>query len=106
MMADTAATNDVLTSMDLVNPCWELLKEKHGLAPRIKSLAGKRIGLLDNRKDTASVILKRLASRLEAEYGAVTALYHTKVVYSRRAEPSMLDEFVSKCDFVITATGA
>ena len=105
-MADNATTNDVLASMDLINPCWELLKEKHGLAPRITSLSGKRAGLLDNRKDNADVILKRLAARLEAGHGTVTSLYRTKVVYSRRAESSMLDELAANCDFVITSTGA
>lgn len=105
-MADNAATNDILASMDLINPCWELLKETHHLAPRINALSGKRAGFLDNRKDNADVVLKRLASRLEADYGTVTSLYRTKAVYSRRAESPMLDEFAHNCDFVITATGA
>ena len=99
-------TNDILQGMDLVNPCWELLDDKHQLAPRISALAGKRAGLLDNRKDNADVILKHLASRLEAGHGTVTSLYRTKVVYSRRAEPSVLDELARNCDFVSTSTGA
>lgn len=105
-MAEKAAATDVLAGMDLIDPCWELPGDKHRLAPRINALSGKRAGFLDNRKDNADVILKRLASRLEADYGTVTSLYRTKAVYSRRAEPSMLDELVHHCDFVITATGA
>jgi hypothetical protein len=79
---------------------------KHRLAPRITDLTGKRAGFLDNRKDNADVILKHIGAQLEAQYGASTAMYATKVVYSRRAEPAVLDELAAKCDFVITATGA
>lgn len=107
-LAMTESTNmkSLIAALDLVNPCWELAKEKIELAPRLQTLSGKRAGFLDNRKDTADIILKRIGSRLESDCGAVQSTYHTKAVYSRRAEVSILDELARTCDFVITATGA
>ena len=97
---------DLIKELDLVNPCWEPLVSKVKLAPRLGNLTGKRAGFLDNRKDTANVLLNRIAERLQAQHGTTTALYSTKIVYSRRAEPAMLDELAANCDFVITAAGA
>jgi len=102
----TKETAGLVAELDLVNPCWEPLATKHRLAARIGDLTGKRAGFLDNRKDNADVLLKHIGAQLEARYGASTAMYATKVVYSRRAEPAVLDELAAKCDFVITATGA
>ena len=95
-----------IRDLDLVNPCWEPLASRFKLAPRLRDLEGKRAGFLDNRKDTADVILKHIRARLEEEHGTRTTLYATKIVYSRRAEPSTLDELAANCDFVITAAGA
>lgn len=105
-MTESTSVKSLIAALDLVNPCWELTKDNISLAPRLPTLSGKRVGFLDNRKDTADIILKRIGSRLESDCGAVMSTYHTKSVYSRRAEASMLDELARTCDFVITATGA
>ncbi|HEX2170879.1 MAG TPA: hypothetical protein VHL09_00335 [Dehalococcoidia bacterium] len=102
----TATKPDIVTRYDLVDPTREQPEQGRRIAPRLASLAGKRVGILDNRKDNADVILKRVAERLERDCGTRTALYRTKVVYSRRAEPAMLDELAAECDLVITAVGA
>ena len=105
-MANIEPSDPILGSLDLVNPCWEPQAAALTLAPRLQTLAGKRVGLLDNRKDNADVILKRIGLRLEQDFGAKPALYRTKPVYSRRAEAAVLDELAAACDLVITSTGA
>ena len=102
----TTLKPDLVTALDLVDPTFELPDQTRRAAPRLESLAGKRAGFLDNRKDNADVILKRVAERLERDYGTRTTLYRTKIVYSRRAEAAMLDELAADCDFVVTAIGA
>ena len=101
-----AKESGLAAELDLVDPCWESMTTKHRLAARISDLTGKRAGFLDNRKDNADVLLKHIGAQLESRYGASTAMYATKIVYSRKAEPATLDELAAKCDFVITATGA
>lgn len=97
---------DLVTLYDLVNPALELPATGKRRAPRLDRLAGKRAGFLDNRKDNADTILRRVAERLERDHGTTTALYRTKIVYSRRAEPALLDELAADCDFVVTSVGA
>jgi hypothetical protein len=48
------------------------------LAPAPSVLAGKRIGILDNTKPNAGVLLQRLALRLAERTGAEVALVETK----------------------------
>ena len=102
----TATKPDLISALDLVDPTYELPDQQRRKAPRLDGLAGKRAGFLDNRKDNADIILKRVAERLERDYGTSTGLYPTTVVCSRRAEPAMLDELAANCDFVVTAIGA
>lgn len=102
----TATKPSLIERLDLVDPTYDVPEAGKRRAPRLDGLAGKRAGFLDNRKDNADVILKRVAERLEAEYGVQTALYRTKHVYSRRADPAMLDELTANCDFVVTSVGA
>lgn len=48
------------------------------LAPPLPVLAGKRIGILDNTKPNAGLLLGRLAQRLAARTGASVALVEKK----------------------------
>ena len=49
-----------------------------GLAPSRPVLAGRRIGILDNTKPNADVLLGRLADRLAERTGAEVVLVETK----------------------------
>ncbi len=105
-MSTPKVTNPILAGLDLIDPCLEASKSRLALAKRLGTLSGRRIGLLDNRKDNADVILKRIAARLEQDFGATAGLYRMKPVYSRRAEPSVIEELAANSDFVVTSTGA
>ncbi len=48
------------------------------LAPSPSVLAGCRIGILDNQKPNADVLLRRLADRLAERTGAEVTRYETK----------------------------
>ena len=49
-----------------------------GLAPPAGVLAGKRIGILDNSKPNAALLLERLADRLAARTGATVSVVERK----------------------------
>lgn len=65
-------------------------------------LAGLTIGLLDNEKEQADVILARVAGFLERR--GATSLGAAKWSQSVVATPEVLDRF-DGCDLVITALG-
>jgi hypothetical protein len=100
--------NDVveqLRRLGLLDPTDQEVRQQHTLAPRLAELRGKVGGFLDNRKQNANVLLEQVAARLSAEYGMAEALHRTKFIYSRLAEPDIIDELAERCDFVVAAIG-
>ncbi len=75
-------------------------------APRLTSLRGKRVGLLDNRKEKADIFLSTLAERLAERLTLAAVIHRRKPAYSRVAPPAIIEELCQTCDCVITAMGA
>lgn len=75
------------------------------LAPRPRSLAGLRIGLLANSKPFSHELLALVAERLRKDYGAGNVREWTKRTFSVVAPSSLLDEVAAQCDAVLTAIG-
>jgi hypothetical protein len=72
------------------------------LAKRRASLGGLRIGVLDNSKPNADVLLGRVAELLAARAGGATIRSWTKPGSSRPA--LMIDEIASSVDVVLTGS--
>jgi hypothetical protein len=72
------------------------------LAKRRSSLDGLRIGVLDNSKPNADVLLHRVAELLAARTGDVTIRSWTKPGSSRPA--SMIEEIAASVDVVLTGS--
>lgn len=91
--------------LGLLDPTDQEVLQRRMLAPRLAVVRGKVGGFLDNRKQNASILLAHIAERLRTEYGMAAAVHHAKFIYSRVAEPSIIDELAERCDFVVTAIG-
>jgi hypothetical protein len=75
-------------------------------AARRADLAGARIGLLENTKHNADLLLTRLGELLVTEHGAAeVALMRTKQAFALPAPDDLVAEFVGSCDVVITGVG-
>jgi hypothetical protein len=79
--------------------------ERAALAPRPSSLAGKRLGVLDNTKWNANRLLRKTASRLDAEFGFVAVNYYKKESFSKNAAPELIAQIAAENDIVLTAIG-
>ena len=93
-----------LAEMDLIDPT-HLATTEHRTAPRLDGLAGKRAALLDNRKGNADRLLDRIGELLVADHGVASVDRVNKFIYSRRAEPELLDQIAADYDFVVAAVG-
>ena len=93
------------TAAYLLSPLGEREVERHPIAPRLTSLAGKTIGLLDNTKKNADLLIKAAGDMLIAEHGVAEVLYRRKLGSSPAAPAAMLDELAAACDAVINAYG-
>jgi urease gamma subunit len=75
------------------------------LAPRPMDLTGKVVGLLDNTKEQADVILETVAEILRSRYGVADVIIRRKEAFSRPATAALLDEMAKKVQVAATALG-
>lgn len=88
----------------LLSPIGLNTIERHPIAPRLATLKGKKIGLLDNTKKNADLLLKAAGEILQRKHGVAEVIYRRKVSSSPGAPEAMLDELAT-CDAVINAYG-
>ena len=73
------------------------------LAPRLASLRGARIGILDNCKEFSDVVLRGVADALQREFGVEQVKFWQKS-YLGIASP-YAQEMAAQCDAVINGVG-
>jgi len=73
------------------------------LAPRLGTLIGARIALLDNCKEFADLVLKGAAGVIEREF-AVKELRFWRKGYPAKRAP-FIEELAQSCDAVINGVG-
>lgn len=89
----------------LVNPTTEATAAAFDGAPRLPSLAGSRLGIIDDSKKNADVLLEELAEVLRTRYEIGEVRWLRKPSASRPADPKALKDLVEHCDAVIIAVG-
>jgi hypothetical protein len=75
------------------------------LAPRPSSLAGLRVGLLDNTKPNASALLTAVADELRRRWGVASSTMYTKSYFGTPAPPSQIRAIRADCDVVVAGIG-
>lgn len=89
-------------SVMIVNPQGVRLVQHKSLAARPASVAGLTVGLLDNNKPAADVLLKSIGAAL-VELGAAGVVYRQK---SHPAGPSpYIEELAGSVDVAVSALG-
>ena len=89
----------------LVNPTTEPIVAPFDGAPRLPSLAGTRLGIIDDSKKNADVLLEELMELLRTRYEISEVKWHRKPSASRPADPAAIRELAESCDSVIVAVG-
>lgn len=75
------------------------------LAPRLTSLEGKTLGLLDNGKPNGAVLLREIGNHLKQEYKLRDVLMFTKSYFGTPVEQTQTEEILATCDFAVAAIG-
>ena len=84
-------------------PTGEVDTQSKKLAPRLRTIKGARIGILDNCKEFADVVLHGVADVLEREHGVAEVKFWQK---SYLGVPSpYAREMAAQCDAVINGVG-
>ena len=87
----------------LLNPRGAFQRVENPIAPRLSSLDGKVLGLIDNNKQNAELLLDRIAERFSGESGIKEVLKIRKQSVSLPAP--FTQEFLDRCDLVVNAIG-
>ena len=89
----------------LVNPTTQPIVAPFDGAPRLPTLAGTRLGVIDDSKRNADVLLEELVELLRTRYEISDVKWHRKPSASRPADPAAIKELAESCDSVIIAIG-
>ena len=83
-------------------PTGAIETEQHVLATRLQTLRGARIGVLDNHKEFADIVLRGIAQQLQRAHGV--HLIHWRKDYLGKPSP-FAKEMAARCDAVINGVG-
>jgi hypothetical protein len=79
--------------------------ETRPLSPRVDSLAGLRLGVLDNTKWNANRLLRKTAGLLAEQAPLAAVNYYRKESFSKDADPALLAAIAADNDIILTAIG-
>jgi hypothetical protein len=75
------------------------------LTPRVRDLAGLRLGLLENGKPNAVLVLQTLAAQLRAQHHLGEVSTYAKSYFGTPVEEDRAQEIAQSCDAVIAGVG-
>ncbi len=90
-----------MTAITILDPTSERVTTERMLLPRLASLDGKVIGLLDISKPKGDFFLNRIEQRL-TEMGATVKRFR-KPTFTKPAPADLRHEIATTCDAVIEA---
>jgi hypothetical protein len=89
----------------LLDPTAKAHQDITPLAPRHPDLRGKRIGILDNTKSNADVLMLRVATLLCQQHGAVEIVHRRKAHAAIGATDELFADIILGCDAVLVGSG-
>ncbi|MEA3214918.1 MAG: hypothetical protein QOJ19_1074 [Acidimicrobiia bacterium] len=79
-------------AIEVLDPTNEDAPEAVTLAPRLRDLQGKTVGLLSNGKAGTARLFDHMEEILRHDYGVAEVVRRTKRNYSAPAEPELMNE--------------
>jgi hypothetical protein len=91
--------------IEILDPTSEVATQAIAYAPRPDSLAGKRVGLIENTKFNSDRLLQKVGDLLKAEYGAAETRMWRKKNSSVPAHEEIIEELRRSCDVMVAGIG-
>ena len=88
----------------MLDPRGHLTIQRGTLAPRITSLRGATLGLLDNSKRNSDILLATIGQELKDRYGVSETIETTKPSASHVVS-AQLQQLLARCHAIITGVG-
>ena len=93
------------SDLGFIDPTAGGSRSRIALAPRPMDLVGKVVGLLDNTKEQADVILETVADALRERYGVAKVIIRRKEHFSKPATEALLNEMAKEVQVAAAALG-
>jgi hypothetical protein len=94
---------EMLEGLSVYVPTGDVDTRSKKLAPRLKDIRGARIGILDNCKEFAELVLRGVAEELKRRHGVAEVKFWQK---SYLGIPSpYAQEMAAQCDAVVNGVG-
>jgi hypothetical protein len=95
-------SKETIAGVSVYVPTGDLATAPARLAPRLETLRGARVGILDNCKEFADLVLRGVAEILERQYGARVRFWRKS--YLGIPSP-FAQEMAKECDAVVNGVG-
>lgn len=96
----------LVTREPLLDPTGESdLATNTTLAPRLRSLRGLRLALLENTKPNAVVLLRAVGRELQEVYGVREVRMFRKGYFGTPVEESVVQQILHASDFAVAGIG-
>ena len=94
-----------MTDLPFIDPTAGTGKSRIARAPRPMDLAGKTVGLLDNTKEQADIILETIGEALRERHAVALLVMRRKEHYSKPATEVLIENMAKEVDVAIAAVG-
>jgi hypothetical protein len=95
-----------MATLKMLDPRASVNTKDRPLVPGLDTLEGKIIGIIDNGQANSTTMFQELAKLLQEKYRPAEVLFKTKPTHMQGAPKATMEEFVNRCDAVITGLGA
>ena len=92
-------------AIQIYDPTTEVTARHINFVRRPQSLAGVRIGLVDNTKHNSDALLLRIAGILEREHGAKAHIIRKKKSSGAAPHAEILEELKASSDVIVAGVG-
>jgi hypothetical protein len=93
-------------TLKMLDPRGTVSPEDRPLVPGLEALEGKVIGIIDNGQANSTPMFQELAKLIQEKFHVADVIVKTKPTHMQGAPQALTDEFVNRCDAVITGLGA
>ncbi len=75
------------------------------LTPRLRSVRGLTVGLLENTKPNSAALLAAVARELQRVHGLQAAVMYAKSYFGTPTEESLIQRILHNCNFAVAGIG-
>ena len=95
-----------MATIKFLDPRASVKPKDRPLVPGLDTLEGKVVGIIDNGQANSTTMFQELAKLMQEKFHTKEVMFKTKPTHMQGAPKAIMEEFLNRCDAVITGLGA